>query len=392
VCELAARLASSEVSHVALDVLRRSWAMADLLYAAVRNSVVARPKSSAGPAASVRGPRQDNVGAALAGAAAFASAVAVVEPVFHDEAAEEDDDRDEVQEPPVKRRRRSFLLSAAEKITEDALLAKNAAASAKSRYWLRSFVEHRFPETVEDRKLCDRECARVKRLLRDKTKLAKNPKLPRGRKHAATIAGGRIATGAATDTVQYSKRKRARGGGRDPLAKDVRDELFQWFIDTILNVKGRLPASVLIQQAKLLGNDILRFHAFEVENGRASPDAPLPKLPQFNNQWLLRWRKSYGISWRTCNLHYKCSREVLRKRLGIFWCNVLKVRWLHLFLFGPGAFLRFIDCDEKPLWFTSSALQKTLAVRGAAQVSVKENIPATRDRFTAMTRTVLCWA
>ena len=98
----------------------------------------------------------------------------------------------------------------------------------------------------------------------------------------------------------------------------------------------------------------------------------------------------------------ECSRQVLARRLFIFWRNVLKVRLIHNFLYAvlklwrvsslvmrshrPEAVPRIIAFDEKPMWFTSAANSKTLALRGSAQVAVKENVAATRTRFTAMTR------
>ena len=46
----------------------------------------------------------------------------------------------------------------------------------------------------------------------------------------------------------------------------------------------------------------------------------------------------------------------------------------------------FDGFDQKPLWFTAASQEKTLAIRGARKVAVKENLPMTRARFTAMTR------
>ena len=46
----------------------------------------------------------------------------------------------------------------------------------------------------------------------------------------------------------------------------------------------------------------------------------------------------------------------------------------------------FEGMDQKPLWFTASSQEKTLAPKGVRKVAVKENLPMTRARFTAMTR------
>ena len=64
---------------------------------------------------------------------------------------------------------------------------------------------------------------------------------------------------------------------------------------------------------------------------------------------------------------------------------MLRVRFLHEIL-EPHGELVFEGMDQKPLWFTASSQERTLALRGARKVAVKENVPMTRARFTAMTR------
>eukprot|EP00969_Alexandrium_andersonii_P195778 8649181-Alexandrium_andersonii.AAC.1 len=53
----------------------------------------------------------------------------------------------------------------------------------------------------------------------------------------------------------------------------------------------------------------------------------------------------------------------------------------------PGHVLMWTDSDQKPMWFRYAAAQRTLAPRGSRSVFVKENMPATRERFAVMTRT-----
>ena len=53
---------------------------------------------------------------------------------------------------------------------------------------------------------------------------------------------------------------------------------------------------------------------------------------------------------------------------------------------SPAASSCVEDFDQKPLWFTASNQEETLALRGSRKVVVKENVPMTRARFTAMTR------
>ena len=157
-------------------------------------------------------------------------------------------------------------------------------------------------------------------------------------------------------------------------AMAIAEELFSWFVDTIDNVKGRLPSGLILRMAHTLANELKTWHRLEQEEGRISPHAKLD-LPSFGHQWLARWRKSYSLSWRTCNLRYKCPLATLRRRLQIFWSNVLRVRWLHAKL-EPDVQLVFEGFDQKPCWFTAAHQEKTLAIRGARKVAVKENLPS----------------
>ena len=101
--------------------------------------------------------------------------------------------------------------------------------------------------------------------------------------------------------------------------------------------------------------------------------------------WLRRWRRLFSISARLANFRFKAPRRVIRERLLVFWRNVIRVRMLHQ-LCEPGGELVIEGFDQKPLWFTASSLEKTFALKGTRQVAVKDNVPATRSRFTAMTR------
>ena len=56
---------------------------------------------------------------------------------------------------------------------------------------------------------------------------------------------------------------------------------------------------------------------------------------------------------------------------------------LHSYLF-PGKTLRFVGFDEKPFYFNSSVLQKTLANRGSKRVRINESVDQSRERFTAV--------
>ena len=199
------------------------------------------------------------------------------------------------------------------------------------------------------------------------------------------VLGGRKGSrrAAHTSRLRLQLRKRNDGGGRKPVCPALSDELWAWFVDHIANVPGRVNSNTILGWANVLCHDMRELWQKRVEVGDADPAVP-PALPKLNRVFVMRWRKAYGISWRTVNLRYKISAKKRKHRIRIFWCNVLRLRILHERFFGPGK-LRFVGFDQKPLYFNSSAAKKTLARAGARKVAVKENLAASRERFTVMT-------
>ena len=190
---------------------------------------------------------------------------------------------------------------------------------------------------------------------------------PEAASHVVRRAGGQGVSGICTTTVPHSKRKRVYGGGGPGIMKGMvlAEELFSWFVDTIDNVKGRLPSCLILRMAHGMANDLKTWHRLEKEDGRIPPHETL-ELPVLNHSWLARWRKCYSLSWRTCNLRYKCPRATLKRRLSVFWSNVLRVRWLIAKL-EPGAVLVFEGFDQKPLWFTASSQEKPWRIEARAK-------------------------
>jgi hypothetical protein len=75
-----------------------------------------------------------------------------------------------------------------------------------------------------------------------------------------------------------SSRRRRGLPGRTRMAKEVEDELFDWFVNTINNVKGRIPGSVLIAEATCMAEDIINHHKAKIERGEAEPGSE-PTMP-----------------------------------------------------------------------------------------------------------------
>ena len=147
-------------------------------------------------------------------------------------------------------------------------------------------------------------------------------------------------------------------------AAELGEELFTWFVDTLTNIKGRLPSCLLLHRAQLVHKDLAALHQQRVEAGELPPLAPL-NLPKLNYVWLRRWRRTYGVSARQANLRFKAPRHIIQSRLRIFWCNMIRIRWLHQKL-EPAGELVVEGFDQKPLWFTASS-QVAFVVEGFDQ-------------------------
>ena len=142
--------------------------------------------------------------------------------------------------------------------------------------------------------------------------------------------------------VKYSRRfvKYPCGGPGRTCCEELDEELFAWFVDSTQNVKGRLPACILLHAATAIAADLLAIHEEEKDKGQV-PVHSMLRLPKLEGQagygYLRRWRSKYGISYRTVSLRFKCNRSVLKRRIRVFWSNVLCVRILHHLLVQRGA-------------------------------------------------------
>ena len=89
-----------------------------------------------------------------------------------------------------------------------------------------------------------------------------------------------------------------------------------------------------------------------------------------------------------CELDLEMFNSRIEAQAFAFMVHHLRLRWLAYYLLGPSAIIVWINCDQKPLWFTSARDLKSLHHLGTKGVYVRENVPMTRERFTAMTRTM----
>ncbi len=300
-----------------------------------------------------------------------------------------------------RRRRPELTLTQMKALGERYLMEYDAARVARMRGWAMAWVARECSEyctTLEER-------SRFLRCVRRWARKAKEGGFEAV--HASTLEGHivemRAATGhdaaishgssanshgirACTASLPPSKRRRTIGAGGLGTMKmpEISSELFNWFVDTIQNIKGRLPSCLLLVQSQIIVDDLASLHQQRIEAGEVPPHSTLD-FPVLDFKWLRRWRLRWGVSWRLTNLRFKAPRSVVKQRLLVFWKNVLRVRFLHAAT-EPGGELVFEGIDQKPLWFTASSQERGLALRGARKVATKENVPATRARFTAMTR------
>ena len=258
-------------------------------------------------------------------------------------------DRDEMARP--QQIRRSYNRVTQVSLGEEALEARAQwlAATRSPRGWLATFVAERYH--VEDM-MC--EAAKAAR------------REVRSAVRAATL--GTVRTTGVQGTAQkcwhrnVSARNRLRraGAGRPVLAPEVGEELWSWFVDRLHNVPARVNSNLLLTQARIFVSDVQECWRRRAEFGEADPEKP-PRLPIIDQNWITRWRRAHGVTWRTVNLRYKISAAKRNLRVRVFWSNVLRLRFFHAALFGENK-VRFVGFDQKPLYFNSSLVAKTLAL------------------------------
>ena len=230
---------------------------------------------------------------------------------------------------PVTRRRRSFLNNSG-----IGLATKLAAEVNRPYGWLTAFCNREYHHLDGSAWWAEYErCRRVVRASADP--VSETPV-------ATTISD--CAPKHRRTQVRQPARRRKGCPGRKFMAPEIREELFQWFVDTMSVVRGRINSSMLMQQAAVIAGDILMEFEKRLSEGDAS-ESERPKIPLFSKAWVFTWRLQYGLSWRMITLRLKCSFTKLVHRIRGFWLNLFGIRWLHYFLNGKRQTLRFVNSD-----------------------------------------------
>ena len=189
-----------------------------------------------------------------------------------------------------------------------------------------------------------------------------------------------VTAGAGNDDRMARKVRRRQVGaqGRHLVKAPVlREQLFSWFCGVRGRIKGRLPMQVLRSKAMALRMQCL------VAATSQGVRAVVPKIEGSN--WLWRWRKTYNVSLRQPNKRWKVPRRILLARLRIMWLNLIRVRCLAMLALGYD--LEVDNADQKPFHLNESGSKdlRTLELKGARCVTLKEIHAETRARWTAQT-------
>ena len=179
----------------------------------------------------------------------------------------------------------------------------------------------------------------------------------------------------AARTVPSHLRRRRKGAGPMRKCPQLGEALWDWFVDIRHAVKARIRPGFLRKKAEALATSLVRHMR---ARGVYDP------MPRITRQWLVRWRRHYGVSLVLPGKRFKLSRARLAKRLKIMWMGNLRVRLLALATLKRELIAWGID--QKPLYMNESGSKNMPALTIAGQVlELKENAAHTRMRISAMT-------
>ena len=156
-------------------------------------------------------------------------------------------------------------------------------------------------------------------------------------------------------------------------APEVREALFEWFVDVRTRLKVRLPKFLFQLKAKGFYEDWLQ----------QNPGTPDEEKIQFSNQWIQGWETEYGVSLRKPNKRYSISKEDYIIRVQDYLKNIWSLRYYFIKTFGVD--LPIINGDQMPLHRNESSGQATLSFKNK-EVFIKENHHLSRERVTVFTQ------
>ena len=170
------------------------------------------------------------------------------------------------------------------------------------------------------------------------------------------------------------KRFRESGAGRKCKAPEVREAMFEWFINVRGVLKGRLPKKMFRTKCQQVYSEWLK----------QQPE-PIPEEEQlkFSKHWIQDWMKEYNVSLRKPNKRFAIKNEDRIIRIKDYLQNIWTVRKYFLDTYGVDP--PIINGDQMPLHRNESAGQKTLSLK-SEETFVKENYMLSRERVTCFTQ------
>ena len=176
-------------------------------------------------------------------------------------------------------------------------------------------------------------------------------------------------------TAPPSKSKyRQTGGGQKLTIPDVRQVLFEWFVDIRGTLKARLPRKMFTTQCKFFYKQWLTQQPDEVpENEKIT----------FSNRWIHNWMSELGVSLRHPNKSFQIMQPDREERIFEYLKNIWTVRKYFIKNFGVDPSV--LNGDQMPLHRNESFTQKTLNFTGL-DTYVKENYSLSRERITVYTQ------
>ena len=229
----------------------------------------------------------------------------------------------------VKKRRMSDLLTTQGRIAREYLVAKRLSTDPSvNRNWAQTWAREQHPERCQTRVSEASFLRWVRRLAAKLTGV--EPRVLGD--VAGTRCGSALDVGVCSRAVQPKERRRRHGAGGPGVVRcpEIGAELFAWFVDSINNIKGRIPSFLLLDVANGLAKALRQGHEQDKEAGVVPPHDVL-KMPKIDYDWLRRWRRMHHVTWRTVTLRFKCSRDTILARILVFWRNVLRVRCCMIF-------------------------------------------------------------
>ena len=170
------------------------------------------------------------------------------------------------------------------------------------------------------------------------------------------------------------KRFRMEGGGRKCKAPEVRQAMFEWFVNVRGSLKGRLLVKMFRSKCVQVYDEWLK----------QQPE-PIPENERlkFGKNWIRGWMEEYHVSLRKPNKKFAIKKEDREIRIKDYLKNIWTVRKYFIDKYGIDP--PIINGDQMPLHRNESASQKTLSLK-SEDVFVKENYMLSRERVTCFTQ------